>query len=112
MHSNAARKEAIREFKERKPFRGTFAVRCMATGQVWVGSSMNLDATKNRFWFCLRNGSHPDDTLQNEWNVHGERTFHYEILEKLTDDLLPLGVADLLKEKRIYWIAQLDAKPL
>jgi hypothetical protein len=67
--SNAARKEAIRMFKEQKPLRGAFAVRCTATGRVWAGSSGNLDAARNRFWFCLRNGSHPDKALQNEWNA-------------------------------------------
>ena len=112
MHSNAARKEAIRKFKERKPLCGAFAVRCTATGRIWVGSSRNLDATKNGSWFSLRNGSHLDKSLQSEWNAHGEDTFQYEILEKLEDGVSPLAVADLLKEKRSYWIVRLRARPL
>ena len=112
MHSSAARKEAIRKFKERKPLRGAFAVRCTATGRIWVGSSRNLDATKNGSWFSLRNGSHLDKSLQTEWNAHGEDKFEYEILEKLEDDVSPLAVADLLKEKRSHWIARLGTRPL
>lgn len=112
MHSTADRKEAIRKFKERKPRAGVFAVRCAATPRTWVGSAQNLDATKNRFWFCLRNGDHPDKSLQIEWNARGEQTFQYEILEELQDDLSPLAITDLLKEKKDYWIARLGALPL
>ena len=110
--SKAARKEAIRKFKEQKPLRGGFAVRCTATGRVWAGSSGNLHVAKNHFWFSLRIGSHLDKALQDEWNAHGEHTFQYEILEKLDDDVPPLEVADILKEKRRHWIAQLGALPV
>jgi len=47
MNSHAERKEAIRKFKEIKLLRGTFAVKCTATGRIWVDSSRNLDATRN-----------------------------------------------------------------
>ena len=110
MESKAARKGAIQKFKERKPARGVFAVRCTATGRVWVDASRNLDATKNGSWFCLRNGSHRDKSLQEEWNAHGEAAFQYEILEKLDEDVNALAVADLLKAARIRWIAQLGAR--
>jgi len=69
MHSTAEREAAIRKFKERKPRLGVFAVRCTAAAQTWVGSARNLDATKKRFWFCLRSGVHPDKSLQCEWNI-------------------------------------------
>ena len=112
MWSKVQRKEAIRKFKERKPLLGVFAVRCKATGRVWVGAPRNLDASKNGPWFCLRNGSHHDKALQEEWNVNGEPMFQYEVLDTLDDDVLPLGVADLLKEKKVHWMAQLRARPL
>jgi hypothetical protein len=112
MQSTLDKKKAIREFKERKPCRGTFAVRCTASNRVWVGSSNNLDATKNGLWFSLRIGSHPVKSLQSEWNAHGEGAFAYEILEKLEEDLHPLTIADLLKEKKSHWIARLEASPL
>ena len=112
MHSSAEKKEAIRKFKERIAPRGAFALRCVATGQSWVGSSQDLNAIENRFWFCLRNGVHPDKTLQEVWNMHGEHAFQFEILEKLDEDLNPLVVGDLLKEKRLHWIAQLGAQPV
>jgi len=112
MTAHVDRKEAIRKFKERKPRLGAFAVRCAVTGTVWVGSSRNLDATRNGCWFALRIGSHQDKALQSEWNAHGEPAFHYEILETLDEDTHALDVRDLLKEKQRLWIERLSARPL
>jgi hypothetical protein len=110
MESKAARKEAIREFKERKPVMGVYAVRCTATGQIWVDAFRNLEAANNSAWFSLRNGSHRSKSLQEEWNAHGESAFQFEILENLDEDVHPMAVADLLKQKRSHWIAQLGAR--
>ena len=112
MPSKESRKESIRRFKERKPLLGAYAVRCTATGRVWVGVSRNLDATKNGCWFCLRNGLHQEKSLQEEWNTQGESAFQYEILDGLEEDVHPLEVADLLKEKKNDWVARLSAQPL
>ena len=109
---NASRKQAIREFKEKKPLRGIYAVRCAATGQVWVGSSPNLGATQNGSWFALRLGSHFNRSLQKEWTLHGEPAFQYEILEKLDDDVTAMAVNDLLKEKKSEWVARAGAHQL
>lgn len=89
MGSNIRRKEAIREFKERKTPRGVFALRCTVTGHVWVDSSRNLDASKNSLWFVLGHGSHHNHPLQTEWNTHGMQAFQYEILETWTMTCLP-----------------------
>jgi hypothetical protein len=112
MLSKTDKKEAIRKFKEQKTLRGAFAVRCTASGRVWVGSSLNLGSQKNSLWFALRVGKHLQKSLQEEWNVHGEPAFAYEILEQLDDDAHPLGVADLLKKKKAHWIVELGALPV
>jgi hypothetical protein len=100
MPSKESRKEAIREFKERKPLLGAYAVRCTSTGRVWVGASRNLDATKNGCWFCLRNGSHLEKSLQDEWNVQGESSFQYEILSTLDKDVHPWKLRTSSKKQR------------
>jgi hypothetical protein len=110
--ASMSRKDAIRAYKERKPSRGAFAVRCTATGQVWVGSSPNLDAARNGIWFGLNLGSYLDKTLQAEWNAHGEQAFEYEILEKLDDDAIALELKDLLKERKRLWADRLGARTL
>ncbi len=112
MISKERKKEAINEFKEHKPAIGIYLVRSTGSGQVWVGPSRNLDATKNGIWFTLRNGSHRDKDLQQDWNTHGESTFEYEVLEKLDDDVSPVNVADLLKQKKQQWMGQLGARGL
>lgn len=112
MELKASRKESIRNFKEQKSLLGAYAVRCTTTGQVWVGVSRNLNATRNGCWFTLRNGLHTEKSLQAEWNLHGEAAFQYEILEGFDEDIHPLAVNDLLKEKKTYWLARLSAQPL
>jgi hypothetical protein len=106
------RKEAIKEYKTWKAPRGVFAVRCTATGQVWVELTLNLDAARNGLWFFLRHGNHHNKSLQAEWNTHGGQAFEYEILETLDEDLSPIGVKDLLHEKKLHWAAQLGARAL
>ena len=112
MESKVERREASRKFKERKPSAGAYAVRCTASGRVWVGTSRNLDATRNGCWFSLRAGGHMDKPLQAEWDSHGEAAFQYEILEKLPDDVHPLALADSLKAVGARWTANLHASLL
>jgi hypothetical protein len=106
------RKEAIREFKERKTPRGVFAIRCAKTNRVWVGASRNLDAAKNGYWFGLRTGKHLDKSLQEEWTARGEPEFSYEILETLDDDVHPMELKDLLKTKQSEWVEREGADRL
>ena len=106
------RKEIIRAYKARATPRGVFAIRCVATGEVWVGSSMNLDGARNRLWFTLGSGSYKDASLQARWNAHGEKAFQYEVLEKLDDEVSALRAGDVLKERTSHWLAHLGAHPL
>jgi hypothetical protein len=112
MTSKESRKESIRSFKEQKTLLGAYAVRCTTTEKVWVGASRNLNATKNGTWFCLRNGSHQNKSLQAEWDAQGESSFQYEILDQLDEDVHPLVVDDVLKEKKADWISRFNAQPL
>ncbi len=109
---SAARKEAIRQFKARKVDVGAFAVRCTTSNKVWVGVSPNLNNAKNGIWFALRLGKHMEKSLQEEWTMHGEAAFEYQILDILPEDTHPLSVAGLLKEKKARWVAQLGARPV
>jgi len=105
---NAGKKDAIRNYKERKQLQGVFAIRCEASGEVWVASSPNLDAHQNREWFVLRSGLHRNKAMQAAWNKHGDASFRYEIVEEITDDN-PLLIPSLLKDREKHWRAQLNA---
>jgi hypothetical protein len=81
MIAKAERKEAARQFKERKPSPGIYALRCSTTSRTWVDSSPNLDAAQNSQFFQLRQRLHRNKELQAEWNAHGEGSFSFEVLE-------------------------------
>ena len=112
MLSKEQKKEAINNFKERKPALGIYSIRCTVTERVWVGASKNLPATKNGTWFALRNEVYRDKLLQDEWNTHGEPAFAYDVLETLADDVHAMAVNDLLSEKKKDWMSRLNAPGL
>jgi hypothetical protein len=104
------RKAAIAAYKERKTRAGIFAVRCAATGQVWVGESRHVDTQQNGLWFSLKHGNYPNRALQAAWAAHGADAFGLEILECLPDeDLTPYLQGRLLQERGQDWRAQLAA---
>ena len=100
MIAKAERKEAARQFKERKPSPGVYALRCSTTGRAWVDSSPNLDAAQNSQFFQLRQRLHRNKELQAEWNAHGEASFRFEVLENpsgghaVSQPARPLGGAE------------------
>lgn len=109
MIGKAERKEAAREFKERKPSPGIYALRCLTTGRTWVDSSPNLDAAQNSQFFQLRQRLHRNKELQAEWNAQGEASFSFEVLEALPEDTPPLNLRDLLQESKQAWAVKTQA---
>jgi hypothetical protein len=107
-----SRKDAIRAYKERPPNMGAFAIRCVPDNRCWVGTSRNLTAAQNSAWFSLRMGMHRNRDLQAAWTTHGEAAFEFEIVEKLDEDIAPMAVADVLKEKLRVWAERLQAPQL
>ena len=110
MEAKTDRRKAIQDYKSRKTPRGIFSARVGTSGPAWVGSSPNLDAAQNGLWFQLRLGTHRNRALQEEWLRSGEAAFSFEILEQLDDDVNPLALHDLLKERRAHWLARLNAQ--
>ncbi|HEY5364299.1 MAG TPA: GIY-YIG nuclease family protein [Aestuariivirga sp.] len=106
------RKLAISRYKERKSISGVYAVICTATGEVWVGTTRNLEAQKNSLWFALKMKSSPFGNLQQAWNSHGEKEFKFEELDRLKDDFSDLLRSDELKKRRTLWAARLQAVTL
>lgn len=106
------RKEAIREFKERKTPRGIFCIKCLPTGETWAGHSPNLNAARNGLWFALRLGTHFNKELQSIWKEHGEEAFTFDVVETFDDDLAPMTLSDLYKSRTKHWVKNLGAKPV
>ncbi len=59
------RKAAVSAYKEREVESGIYAVRCEASGEVWVGSAPDLSKIQNRLWFTLRQGTNTHRSLQS-----------------------------------------------
>jgi hypothetical protein len=105
-----SRREAVRDYKERKVGQGIFAVRCAPTGEAWVGASRNLGQQQNGLWFGLRTGGHPNRALQTAWAAHGEGAFTFEVVEALPDeDRSGYELNNLLKDRQRHWLAALGA---
>ncbi|MFL5297737.1 MAG: GIY-YIG nuclease family protein [Phenylobacterium sp.] len=108
-----SRREAVREFKERKVQRGVFALRCAPAGRVWVAASRNLDQQQNSIWFGLKSGGYANPEAQAAWREHGEAAFAFEVLEAFDDEALsPIGRADLAKARAAHWRSELGAAKL
>jgi len=105
-----SRREAIREYKERRVSQGIFALRSSATGETWVGQSRDLEQKPNGVWSALRRGGHPNAALQAAFTKHGEAAFAFEVLETVdADGLSPYALANLLKNRDAHWRARLGA---
>jgi hypothetical protein len=107
------RRQAVRDYKERKVPTGIYAVRCVATGEAWVGSSPNLEQQQNRIWFGLKQGGFPNRSLLAAWAAHGEAAFSFEVLDAIDDEgLEDYGRASLLKDRDAHWREVLGASKI
>jgi len=109
--SKDRRRELVREYKEQRQQIGVYAVRCAATGEVWVSGSPNLEKQQNSTWFQLRIGGHPNRALQAAWTAHGEHAFSFEIVAELNDDeRTAYALKADLKALETEWRERLGAK--
>jgi hypothetical protein len=106
------KKAAIAAYNERKGEPGVYVVRCSATGQNWVGGAPDLSKIWNRVSFALRQGAGAPASLQAAWREHGPDSVTFEPLEALTDEQLVFGRERMLKERRAYWCAALNAEAI
>ncbi|HEV7260120.1 MAG TPA: GIY-YIG nuclease family protein [Bosea sp. (in: a-proteobacteria)] len=103
------RKAAIAAYKERKVVAGVYRIRCLASGQFWVGQAPNLEKIENRLRFTLQQGTHRHRGLQEAWLRHGADTFVLEPVEQLEEETDPYLRDRSLKDRLTYWAAALGA---
>lgn len=108
--SKFERRGIILEFKERKPSRGIFAIRCSDPERVWVGSTMNLRASRNTIGMLVEHYARYDEAFREQLRAHGAADFRYEVLEEVDPELSELSVRDILKGKKLVWAARLGAR--
>ncbi|MGV2980876.1 GIY-YIG nuclease family protein [Camelimonas sp. ID_303_24] len=106
------KKQAIEAWKKRDVDAGIFAVRCAATGEAWVGGWPDVDRVRNRIWFTLGQGSHPNRSLQAAWRAHGPEVFTFEVLERLEPCEESWARDAQLKERAAFWRARIAGASL
>ncbi|MDB5445609.1 MAG: nuclease family protein [Phenylobacterium sp.] len=102
------RKAATAAYKESKRVAGLYAVRCAASGEVWVGRSADLAAQQNSLDFQLRHGPN-NAAMRAAWMRHGAESFRFEPLETVPENLTPAGRSDFLKGRALHWREALGA---
>ncbi len=102
------RKAATAAYRERKRTAEIYAVRCAATGEVWVGRSADLAAQQNSLAFQLRHGPN-NAAMRAAWAAHGAASFEFETLETAPAELTPSGRTDFLQRRALHWRERLEA---
>ncbi|AWK86976.1 GIY-YIG nuclease family protein [Azospirillum thermophilum] len=105
------RRAAVSAYKERKVSAGVYAVRCAASGQVWVGTAPDLATIRNRLWFQLRMGVSPHRDLQAAWTAHGPDGLAFEVVDpvEFKEEEPAYARAATLKERLAHWSRTLEA---
>jgi group I intron endonuclease len=75
---------------------GIYEIRCIPTGKIYIGSSVNLPARWSRHRLTLRQGTHKNKYLQLAWSKYGHEAFEFSVLEFVSE-------ADLLSSEQ-KWI--------
>jgi group I intron endonuclease len=60
---------------------GVYKILCKPTGQIYIGSAVNLRARWDAHRRALRHGEHVNYFLQEAWDQYGETNFEYLVLE-------------------------------
>jgi hypothetical protein len=105
----AERRAASAAYKERPPAWGVYVVRCVNTGERWVGASRHIDTQQNQLWFALRIGGCLNKAIQAVWAKAGPDAFEFEVLYRLPSDTPSFRQVDLLKQQTAIWRESLGA---
>ena len=77
------RRELSKQYKAAGPRMGVYAIRNKANQVVFVGASLNVDGAINRDRFELRNKTHRNKRLLEDWLRWGADGLRFEIIDTL-----------------------------
>jgi hypothetical protein len=86
---------------------GVYVIRCLATGEAYVGSSFDVAKRLREHRWALRAGRHHNRWLQEAWASHGEACFAMELVEPV-EEVDALWVA--LRGREHDWMELLTAE--
>ena len=100
---------AKNEYKKAKRPMGVYRIRNTRNDKSYIGFGTDLPAKINRHKAELKFGSHRNRELQDEWNLFGESSFQFEVLDELDQkedsQASPIEEVQVLKE---MWMRKLE----
>jgi len=60
---------------------GVYQIRCLITGQIYIGSAVNMLARWAEHQRSLRRDIHVNQHIQQAWNKYGEENFEFTVVE-------------------------------
>lgn len=90
------KRQLKQQYRETRSRAGVYAIRNLVTGRLLVAASQDAQGALNRHRFELRQGTHRNRLLRQDWLRHGEAGFGFELLDMLEPD--PDGRLDMKRE--------------
>ena len=69
---------------------GVYKITCLENNMIYIGSSKNVKTRIYNHKYCLKNNSHHNFYLQQDYNLYGLENFKFEALETCDNDYLGL----------------------
>jgi hypothetical protein len=66
--------------------RGLYEIHNTVTGDVYIGSSLNIPSRLNHHRLALVRGRHHSKRLQEDWDTYGPDAFTFQMMRALSED--------------------------
>lgn len=105
-----SRKEQKDNYKKLTFKVGVFQIRNKVNQKIFIGSSLDLEASWNRLKMELKFGNYPNAELQNDWKKYGAENFEFEILSEIKqeDDGKPRNYRREARQLELLFIEELQ----
>ncbi len=106
------KKELMEAYKNRTVIGGVFCVQCSGNGRKWIRSTVDMNASKNRFMQSVQLSGCPEPAMMREWKEYGTESFSFEPLEELKkkDTQTDLEFKAAIKELYEKWLEKEEAE--
>jgi hypothetical protein len=99
------------QYLQTKSRAGVYAIRNLVTGRALISGSTNVQGVLNRHRFELRQGTHRNQQLSQDWSLHGESSFSFEVLDMVNPgDDATFDVARELEELVNLWRLEIQCE--
>lgn len=82
--------------KQLPSIQGIYMIKCIASGRIYIGQSVNIKGRAHEHRRALEKGIHNNKIMQNNFNKYGKESFYIKIVEKIKN-------VEELTEREVYW---------